>query len=364
MWVSYVITLLSMDVYNGLPPGTTTGHRHFLELEKIGFIKVMLWSRQQVGMLGRGSATDNDVQVIREAFQTWYRNMGNLSVCWGRVPQHSRDMGFVAAKDGNELQRLYLYESVMHFNAMRVGKLVTGYTPPQPFPINFGYLRFNWGEFAFTREVFRIFRLTYQYARVQYARTSPSHGDLATTSSTFSADVKKLLTAMATDHFGITPDTGKHAFDMFSFNNEGLTGKSHDQSKLRRFDTLEAIEDAGGNPFETIEDALLNRTFGTTEANSMLSLLHGDHEKAMDTWAEAEMSDLDIVLSWMDNESYRWEAMREFFNSGPGKAVTIFGDRRVIPSSPTGITKTRIDHYETARRTDLRYKAYQLMFAE
>jgi hypothetical protein len=135
-----VINLLSMDVYNGTLGAVTD--LPSLSQQKNGFIKTVLHTRRQLGILSAGAvATATDVSVIRDGYREWYQFVGSLAVCWGFVPKKGAQQGFIAARNGTELQQLWIYEAAMHLSSLLQGPLLNGYAFQHRLPYVIAYVR-------------------------------------------------------------------------------------------------------------------------------------------------------------------------------------------------------------------------------
>ena len=342
----YVLNLLSMDAYNGFTSAVTTTAE--IGLQKHGFVKTVLYTRQLLNILSKKGAgvVQQDVEVIQKAYQTWYQLTGNLSICFGFVPQNGIKMGFGAVKDGTQLNELWVYEAAMHYSSCMRGPLLTGYTLPSALPYCLAYVRFNWGEHNFLYRIFEIIKNSYTFAVADLA--SGAAGKIG--SGVFPPDLGAFLTVLGTVHFGTTAVIAANFADPPNF--PGVK----DLTKVRRADT--AADSAGGipTPFDSLEEKLNQRTYDMVSADTYINTyLQGTDEQAMHDHFLANPGDLNTMLSWMDSDPTYWKLLGDFFMTSTGAAAVV--------SVTTGTPASVADFYNTARWMQIKTGAFAQLFA-
>jgi hypothetical protein len=337
----YVLNLLSMDAYNGFTSAVTTAAE--IGLQKHGFVKTVMHTRQLLNILSRKGAgvVQQDVEVIQKGYQTWYQLTGNLSICFGFVPQNGIKMGFGAAKDGTKLNELWVYEAAMHYSACIRGPLLTGYQLQFGLPYCLAYVRFNFGDYKFLYRIFEIIKNSYTFAVADLALGAA--GKIG--SGVFPPDVGAFLTTLGTAHFGTTAPIAANFSDPPDFPG------TRDLTKVRRDDT--AADSAGGPPtsFDLLEEQLNQRTYDTVSADTYINTyLRGATEQAMHDHFVANPGDLNTMLAWMDSDPDYWTHLAEFFMTSTGAAV--------VTSSPSVA-----GFYDTARWMQIKTGAFAQLFA-
>jgi hypothetical protein len=350
----YILNLLSMDAYVG--GFSTVSNETFYRQQKHGFVKSVLYTRRQIGMLNRTGTAASDIDVIRSGYQRWYEMTGNLSIGWGFVPQHKTQMGFGAAKDGTKLQELWIHESTLHFATCLRGKMLTGYQPSQDLPNVIAYVRFNFGERRFLGRIFNILHNTWKYAKREFARSG--HGEIMT-SAHYTTAIQNFLLDLGANHFGVAAATAT-AFDAPTVVTiRGLT----DLTEVRRADTTDIIGDENDSIFDTLEKKLLSREFDQTDAELYVTtLLQGDTETDMVSHYESNSADLNVMLNWMEADATRWPALGDFFSTKEGKFV-VYNSSSATITSPSEIDNKILEPYEKARWLQIRINAFNLIFA-
>lgn len=336
----YILNLLSMDAYNGFTGAVTTTAE--IGLQKHGFVKTMLHTRQLLNILSRKGAgvVQQDVEVIQKAYQTWYQFTGNLSICFGFVPEHGKKMGFGVAKDGTKLNELWVYEAAMHYTACMRGPLLTGYQLRFDLPYCLAYVRFNFGDYKFLYRIFEIIKNSYTFAVADLALGAA--GKIG--SGVFPPDLGAFLTTLGTAHFGTTAVIAANFSDPPDFPG------TRDLTKVRRDDT--AADCTGGlpTPFDLLEEQLNQRTYNTASADTYINTyLRGATEHAMHDHFAANPGDLNTMLAWMDSDPDYWTHLAEFFMTSSGTAV--------VTSSPSVA-----DFYNTARWMQIKTGAFAQLF--
>lgn len=356
---NYVLNLLSMDAYNGFTAGFVSSASQ-LEIQKHGFVKTMLHTRQQNGLLKKSGLASDDLEWIKRGYERWYQMAGEVNLCFGFVPRHGKSMGFGAAKNGTALQKLWIHEAAHHFNACIRGRTLTGFEFTNDLPNVLAYVRFNWGEVNFLKRVFEIIHNTYEYAVREYAKVG--HGEIMSIAE-YTVEVQDFLKLLATEHFdpaavAISPVAAAAAAAAFS-KAPNFAG-TNDLTKVRRQDTDTSV---GASDFDAVEAKILARDLDlTTGEDYVTTVLLGSVEGSMATHFEANPGDLNTMLTWVDADPVRWEALGEFFRTEAGQFVPITGFNSTIVGA-AGITATKLSHYETARWFQHRFEAFEDIFA-